>query len=132
MGRRSKLTPEVKEKICGYVRQGLSFEAAARLAGISESTFYRWRHWGENARSGIFREFWEELKKAEVEAEAALVNYIRTEAQSGTWQAAAWILERRYPERWGKRERVEHEHGVGDALAQVLERLADRGGAEDD
>ncbi|NOZ27976.1 MAG: transposase [Chloroflexi bacterium] len=132
MGRRTKLTPEVQEKICNFVRQGLTYEVAARAAGISESTFYRWRRRGEGARSGKFRQFWEALKKAEAEAESSLVQQIQKEARGGTWQAAAWILERRYPERWAKRDRVEHEHSVGDALAQVLERLADRGGAEDD
>ena len=131
MGRRSKLTPEVQEKICEYVRQGLTYEIAARAAGISESTFYRWRERGERARSGKFREFWEALKRAEAEAEQRLVERILA-ASSDTWQAAAWMLERRYPDRWGRKDRVRHETDFGDALAQVLERLADRGGAEDD
>lgn len=131
MGRRSKLTPEVQEKICEYVRQGLTYEIAARAAGISESTFYRWRERGEKARGGKFREFWEALKRAEAEAEQRLVERILS-ASSDTWQAAAWILERRYPDRWGRKDRVKHETDFGDALAQVLERLADRGGAEDD
>ena len=26
----------------------------------------------------------------------------------GVWQAAAWYLERRYPDRWGLRTRLEH------------------------
>ena len=28
-------------------------------------------------------------------------------AGEGNWQAAAWWLERRFPERWGRRERVD-------------------------
>lgn len=131
MGRRSKLTEEVQEKVCEYVRQGLTYEVAARAAGISESTFYRWRERGEKARKGKFRKFWEALKRAEAEGEQALVRRILS-ASNDTWQAAAWILERRYPDRWGRRDRVRHETDFGDALAQVLERLADRGGAEDD
>ena len=131
MGRRSKLTPEVQEKICNYVRQGLTYEIAARAAGISESTFYRWRERGEKARRGKYREFWEALKKAEAEAEQVLVQRI-LDASNDTWQAAAWILERRHPERWARKDRVKHETDFGDALAQVLERLADRSGPEDD
>ncbi len=129
-GRRSKLTPEVQETICRYVRQGLTYETAARAAGISESTFYRWRARGEKAQRGKFRQFWEAVKKAEAEAEQRLVERILA-ASRDSWQAAAWILERRYPDRWGRRDRVKHETDFGDALAQVLERLADRGRPED-
>ena len=27
-----------------------------------------------------------------------------------TWQAAAWYLERKHPDRWGRRERVDLKH----------------------
>jgi transposase len=110
----------------------MTHEMAARAAGISEATFYRWLQRGENSKSGIFREFCEAVKNAEAEAEAELLSFIIEQARSGTWQAAAWILERRHPERWARRERMEHEHNVGNTLAQILERLAHRGSAEDD
>ena len=28
---------------------------------------------------------------------------IKEAAQNGDWRAAAWMLERRYPEKWGRR-----------------------------
>ena len=131
MGRKSKLTPEVQERICQYVRQGLTYEIAARAAGVSETTFYRWKQRGERSKRGKYREFWEALKRAESEAEQVLVRRILA-ASNDTWQAAAWMLERRYPERWGRKDRVKHETDLGDALAQVLERLAHSGSTEDD
>lgn len=34
---------------------------------------------------------------------------------SGTWQASAWFLERRFPDKWGKRTMVEQDlHLKGD------------------
>ena len=31
---------------------------------------------------------------------------IKDAAQNGDWRAAAWMLERRYPEKWGRRRPV--------------------------
>ena len=41
------------------------------------------------------------MKKADAEREAALVTRIMR-ASDDTWQAAAWLLERRYPDRYAK------------------------------
>jgi hypothetical protein len=38
-------------------------------------------------------------------SEARLVALIAQAASKGNWRAAAFILERRYPERWARRER---------------------------
>lgn len=39
-------------------------------------------------------------------SESELVSCIRTAAATD-WKAAAWILERRFPERWARPERIE-------------------------
>lgn len=60
--------------------------AAAAAAGISEATLARWIADDEG--------FADSIKKAEADAEQTLVKHIRKEAAGGTWQAAAWLLER--------------------------------------
>jgi hypothetical protein len=55
---------------------------------------------------GVFRDFRAAIKKAQARAEENALKRIQT-ASRKQWQAAAWWLERKYPERWGKRERVE-------------------------
>ncbi len=51
MGRKTKLTPELEAEIVGNVRKGLSNKAACRMAGIGETTFYRWLQCGATAKS---------------------------------------------------------------------------------
>jgi len=49
--------------------------------------------------------FYSAIKKAESNAEAKHIKIIDTAAEK-SWQAAAWLEERRYPERWGQRQNV--------------------------
>ena len=50
--------------------------------------------------------------------EAVLVGVIAQEAQARTWQAAVWLLERQFPDRWARasqRELVDPEQELKDA-----------------
>ena len=111
-GRRTKLTRERIERICEQVRKGVPYETAARLAGIDPSTFYRWKRRGEQAKRGLYREFWEALQQADAEAEATLIE--ETKKEKG---GPRWILERRWPERWGQRVDVKWS---GEPLQRVV------------
>ena len=102
MGRPSKLTPEVQEKICQAIRAGNYYEAASDYAGIDYSTFRRWMVKGEKAESGKYHEFCKAIKRAEHEAEVRLVAMWQKHMPDN-WQAIATFLERRWPDRWGRR-----------------------------
>lgn len=98
----SSFTPETREKILGALRAGNYRVAACKFAGISVDTFGRWIKAG-NAGEERFAEFAEQVKQAEAQAEASLVATIR-KAAGDHWQAAAWLLERKYVTRWGRRD----------------------------
>jgi hypothetical protein len=101
-GAKNKLTPETQDKICNALRAGNHAKVAAEFGGVSETTFFRWMQEGEAATSGAKREFWEAIKKAEADAEVQRVARIAKAGQDGVWQADAWWLERKFPERWGR------------------------------
>lgn len=104
MARPSKLTVELVDTLVALFEAGQFASVACRLAGIGETTFYRWLEEGGQAKTGRKREFWEAIKKAEAMAEARRVDIIRQAgAEPKTWQAAAWWLERRFPSRYGRR-----------------------------
>ena len=154
MARPSKFTPEVRQKIVNAVRGGNGRETSARLAGISEATLYNWLQRGRQEKRGQFKDFNEAVQKAEAEAEVEAVLLIRQAAIGGQvvsrkttsrttgagetvtrvdetysrpeWQAAAWLLERKYPGRWGKRDRLQVEH----VLREQAERLAKEEGLD--
>ena len=110
MPRPSKLTDDTKRKLVLALRAGNDQKVAAQMAGIGETTFYRWMEMGEkeNAQKE-YREFWELVKRAIAEAEIDAVARIQQAAQNGRWQAAAWWLERKHPERWGRNDKIRAE-----------------------
>lgn len=94
MARRSKYTPDVVKRITDAIRLGATYELACNYGGISHETFHQWR----NNKP----EFSDAIKEAEGTAVVKWLALIDKAATEGSWQAAAWKLERRYPHDYGK------------------------------
>lgn len=101
MGRPSKLTPEAQQRIAQAIEVGATYKLAAQYGGVHYDTFNRWMHAGEQAKSGRYFEFYEAIKSAEARAVIKWLALI-DKAAADTWQAAAWKLERRYPQDYGR------------------------------
>ena len=117
---KSKLTPERQGRIVEALTNGNYMETAARYAGITPQCLYNWINRGGEERQRItdgakpkpaeapYVDFVEAVEKARSQAEMRNVALIQKAAMDGTWQASAWFLERSYPKRWGRSDRVEH------------------------
>jgi len=97
-GAKGKYCPEIVEKIAGYVAEGNYASVACALAGVSEASYYAW------LKDESKPEFLEAIKEAEAVAEAESIKSIREAGNSGSWQAHAWYLERKFKDRWTKEE----------------------------
>lgn len=64
-GRKSKLTPELIEKISTEIENGSYQKVAARKCGVGESTFYAWMEKAEGGVGGQFQELMEDRLKCE-------------------------------------------------------------------
>jgi hypothetical protein len=114
-GRPDMLNPKLQEAICKRIEKGTYPAKAAVLEGISKDTYYAWMRRGRTEPKGKFYNFLKAIRKAESIAETAYLEQIRKAAtgeETGkpVWQAAAWYLERRYPDSWGRRDRVDLNH----------------------
>jgi hypothetical protein len=105
--RQSKLTPRTAKRIVESIREGNYIGASCGTAGIDISTYYKCvaSSKSDDAPRG-FVQFSEEVAIARTEAENRMVECIRTPADNGSWQAAAWWLERSQPSRWGRQQRI--------------------------
>lgn len=112
MARPSKLTPEVQTLVVEMLQAGNFIETAAAAAGIDRDTIRQWLKRGARAKSGKFRRFRDEVVKAMAESEAGLIALVGNAAIGGDgvrgqWQAAAWLLERKFPEKYARRQKIE-------------------------
>ena len=100
----TKLTPAVQAKILKALRDGNTYKTAALVAGISQRSLFDWLALG---REGDRRyvALAQAVKEATAVGEAELVASIRTAGQVA-WQANAWLLERRNPKDFGRKDRV--------------------------
>jgi hypothetical protein len=100
----SKISEELVKKICSYIATGNYISVACEAAGIDKATFYRWIEWAEQGKEP-YTTLATELKKAEAEAETNRVAKLHL-AGDKSWQANAWLLERKQPDRWGQTQRI--------------------------
>lgn len=108
MGRPTKRNPATFRRLIDAVAAGNTLRDSCAAAGVDYSTFRKWMVEGETQTSGPLHEFFEAIKKAEADAIARYVARIE-KAAADSWQAAAWYLERRRPEDWGRGARQSEE-----------------------
>lgn len=82
------------------LRAGNYLETASAFAGISVSTLRNWLRAGRRGSTPALAEFYRSVTKARATAEMDAMDRIRRDP---AWQAAAWRLERMYPQRYGRR-----------------------------
>jgi len=124
-----KISPERVKVILEAIRIGVPLSKAAPLAGISYPTLNNWRVRGEKEKQGKYHDFFIALEKAKADFIGECLKRINEAAEGGQiltttkkffrqgdglrclivikrkthpdWRAAAWLLERLYPDEYG-------------------------------
>jgi len=130
VGRKSKLNDEITDKVCKAVAAGNFLQTAAEYAGVSVSTIHAWMARGEEAQDRKeagkrvpkserkFLNFYLQVRKSRTEVEARNVVTVSRQATSD-WRAAAWFLERSFPQHWGKKSSMEVSGADGGPIQTV-------------
>ena len=108
MGRHSHLTPERAAAVTKMVRSGALIKTACQACGIHESTYFRWINRADDPDAPeVYREFRESITRARALAEMDALTLVR-QAGRTDWRAAAWFLERSFPQDYGRHQKLEH------------------------
>jgi transposase len=103
MARPSKLTLNITKRIGENIALGLPYSLAASAAGITYQTFNEWIKKGQIEKSGKYFQFYQYIQKQNADAAKALLERLNDVADAVNCQVCMWILERRFPEEFGKR-----------------------------
>lgn len=145
MGRPTKLTPEIQERILLYLSTGAYLETAASACGIHRDTLHSWLSRGAAAKKGVYHEFSIKaeaaMAKDEIAGAAHLASLSRRTIEKqfdcsncgcenkvqvpvpGNVQleATKWRLERKYRQRYGAKIEIQHE--AGETVRAGLQRV---------
>lgn len=94
---------QMKAKLANYLIRGIDLEDACKLAGCGRELL------------GVLRsdfEFEDFVQKCYAENESSYLEAIEKASKLGYWQAAAWFLERRFPDKYARRDIIKHEYEI--------------------
>ena len=109
-GQTSMLPKDKQDKVLGLLAEGNYIATACLAAGISSRTFRSWLERAENPEYEnclTYKIFRDKVEQALAIAESDLLRELKGNPE-GKWERLAWKLERRWPDHWGKKERVEN------------------------
>jgi|SRR5579871_6362431 len=98
MARPTKYRPDVVKRITDAIAVGATYEHAAQHGQISYDTFNEWRQ--------SKPEFAEAVSDADARFVVGQLAKIERAGNEGAWRAAAWKLERRFPQAYGRQAPV--------------------------
>ena len=120
VGRPTLLNADMAERVLQVLRAGGYDVTAAAAGGVGTTQFYEWLRRGDPAgndpKDAPHRAFRAQVEKARADAEVRSVALIANAAKT-QWQAAAWLLERRYPDRWARPSQRDKDEGPAPAPA---------------
>ena len=98
-GRRTKLTIEVIDRICDFIRAGNYQKVAAANCGVKERTWYHWLERARDVKRPTIeqRHLLQSVAMADAQFEALHVQRIMGSADP---KVSLEMLSRRFPERW--------------------------------
>lgn len=119
---KKKITDEFIEEAAGYIAFGMTAQDTYTVLGVSKSSWFGWLKKGKEAaeagwpkRWAIYRKFYETIEKAKLKRKITYLQRIDN-ATDKDWRAAAWLLEKLYPDEFAKRAieaKVKHSGAVG-------------------
>ena len=97
--------PDTVQKLLAALADGNYRQTACRIAGIAPQTLYNAIKRADSGDAAAIA-FVEAVEKAEASAEGQIVQQWRSAINAGPqyWAAAATFLERKAPDRWGRRQ----------------------------
>ena len=106
IGRKSKLTEELTDVFCENIELGLSYNLSCQAVGITFATFNEWMKAGAAGKDKKFCDFHDKVRASEATCAKKCLERIRAASERGSLAGDMWLLERRYPADYGRKDHL--------------------------
>ena len=136
MARPSKLTDLVEQRLRYATAKGATRKLACRYAGVSPDALSEWLKLGAaeleaGDEEGRHARLLRALRQAEGEAGVEWLEKIDAAALGGDWRAAAWKMERLYPDEYGRKV-LDHRFPTRAEVEEAARAAAKRAGVDEE
>jgi hypothetical protein len=115
---------DILNKITEAIEAGLGRIAACKKAGLNYQTFLNWLN-SEHPNYDL--DFFEAIKKAEAQGlqtiKETCINVIlkaATDRDKPVWQAAAWMLERKFKDEFSTKQELSHDVKIDNDIKELM------------
>lgn len=105
MARKTKLSPEMIELTKENIKLGMSYSSAAAAIGITYETWNNWVKLGREGKSP-YASFYAAVQESEADLMRDCLTQLRKAASMGNLESIKFLLERRFPQDWSKKDNI--------------------------
>lgn len=100
--------PNLGKRLCKAIAEGFPYTTVCNHLGIRIPTFLLWLERGRNGYAPEYVRLYRSVCRAEAVGEMNILRRLRRHAASD-WRVSAWQLERLWPEKYGRVDRIRAE-----------------------
>lgn len=100
--------PALRKRMIKYIRLGYPYTTVCNYCGVKSAQFLVWLEKGKNGYNEEYVRFYKDVCKAEAKGEMEILKKLRKHS-SADWRVSAWQLERMWPEKFGRVDRIRAE-----------------------
>ncbi|MGA9188127.1 MAG: hypothetical protein WB014_06100 [Methanosarcina sp.] len=105
MARKTKLTLEIIEVTKENIKLGMSYSSAAASVGVTYETWNNWVKLGRKGKSP-YASFYAAIQESEANLMRDCLTQLRKAVSMGNLESIKFLLERRFPQEWGKKDNI--------------------------
>lgn len=107
MARKTKVNDDIIKEVSECIRLGMSYSATAGAINVTPESFHNWMNWGKTGQKDpIYSRLYAAVRESESLLMQDCLLKLRKSAETGNIESIKWLLERRFPGDFAKKDNI--------------------------